>query len=135
SGLGTDFHADPQSVIWVTGAGCAIASGLGAIASGFLADRMDRGYLYVLVGIVGAGCALGMAFSPHTTGPFATGVLAYNWIAGMAYAACMALSLQLVGPSNPAASTVLGLLYASMNAAIVYMTWADGVGYRHFGAR
>jgi MFS family permease len=133
SGLGKDYHADPQRVIWVTGAGCAIASALGSIAGGFLADRVNRGYLYLIGGFGGAGCALAMAFSPATAATFTWGVLAYNAAAGIAYAAFSALGLQLVGLGNPVASTVLGLFAAASNGAIVYMTWADGLGYRFFG--
>jgi predicted MFS family arabinose efflux permease len=33
------------------------------------------------------------------------------------------------------ASTQLGLFTAAINAAVVYMTWADGQGFKHFGVR
>jgi predicted MFS family arabinose efflux permease len=33
------------------------------------------------------------------------------------------------------ASTQLALFTAALNAAVVYMTWADGRGYAHFGVR
>lgn len=135
SGLGKDYHADPQRVIWVTGAGCAIAGALGSIAGGFVADRVNRGYLYLFAGVGAAGCALAMALSPSTAATFTWGVLAYNGAAGVAYAAFSALGLQLVGNANPVASTVLGLFAAATNGAIVYMTWFDGLGYRLFGTR
>ena len=135
SGLGKDYHTDPQRVIWVTGAGCAIVSALGSILGGFLADRVNRGYLYLFAGIGAAGCALAMGFCPHAASTFTWGVLAYNGVAGIAYAAFSALALQLVGNGNPVASTVLGLFAAATNGAIVYMTWADGLGYRFFGTR
>ena len=35
---------------------------------------------------------------------------------------------------NPTAATQLGL-FAAANAAVVYMTWADGQGFRLFGIR
>jgi predicted MFS family arabinose efflux permease len=38
-----------------------------------------------------------------------------------------------VGQKSAVASTQLGLFSASTNLAIVYMTWADGQGYKHFG--
>jgi hypothetical protein len=55
--------------------------------------------------------------------------------AGITYAAFSAWSLQLVGIGNPPAATQLGLFAASTNGAIVYMTWADGLGYGLFGAK
>lgn len=133
SGLGKDFHAAPQRVIWVTGIGCAISSAAGSIVGGFLADRFNRGCLYLLSGIGASLCAVILACCPHTAWSFTYGVLAYNLAAGLSYAAFSALGFQLVGNRSPVASTVLGLFAASTNAAIVYMTWLDGVGYRFFG--
>jgi hypothetical protein len=60
-------------------------------------------------------------------------VLVYNGFAGVAYAAFNALGFQLVGQKSPVASTQLGLFAAATNGAITYMTWADGLGYKHFG--
>jgi predicted MFS family arabinose efflux permease len=62
-------------------------------------------------------------------------VLIYNGMAGVAYAAFNALGYQLVGQKSPVASTQLGLFSAATNGAIVYMTWFDGQGYKHFGVR
>jgi hypothetical protein len=76
-----------------------------------------------------------MAFTPHTQDTFTTGVLAYSCIAGVCYAAFSALGLQLVGIRNPTAATQLALFAAASNGAIVYMTWADGQGFRMFGIR
>jgi PAT family beta-lactamase induction signal transducer AmpG len=134
SGLGKDFQTQPQRVIWVTGAGCAITSALGSVLGGFLADRVHRGRLYLCAGIAASVCGLCMAFAAHTATTFTFGVLAYNASAGACYAAFSALGFQLVGKDNPVASTLLGLFAAMLNGAIVYMTWFDGVGYRFFGA-
>ena len=134
SGLGKDFHAQPQRVIWVTGAGCAITSAIGSVVGGFLADRINRGYLYLLAGLGTAGCAVLMACAPRLPLSFTMGVLAYNMAAGVSYAAFSALGFQLVGKHNPVASTVLGLFGATTNGAISYMTWFDGLGYRFFRA-
>ncbi len=41
AGLGNDFHTAPSRVVWVTGAGVAITSSLGALLGGWLADRME----------------------------------------------------------------------------------------------
>lgn len=76
-----------------------------------------------------------MAFLPHNRSTFVVGVLLYNGFAGATYASYSALCLELVGHGNPVASTQMGLFGAATNGAIVYMTRADGQGYRHFGAR
>jgi predicted MFS family arabinose efflux permease len=133
SGMGTDFHAAEHTVIWVTGAGCAISASLGALLGGYVANRVPRGYLYLSAGIGASLTALALAFSPHTSMSFLWGALLYNGFAGVAYAAFNALGYQLVGQKSAVASTQLGLFSAATNAAIVYMTWADGQGYKHYG--
>jgi MFS family permease len=135
SGMGKDFLASEHTVIWITGAGCAVSTSLGALLGGYAANRFSRGYLYLFAGMSASLVALALAFSPHTAASFIWGVLLYNGIAGIAYAAFNALGFQLVGQESPVASTQLGLFSASTNAAIVYMTWADGQGYKHFGVR
>jgi MFS family permease len=133
SALGKDFGASSNMVIWVTGAGCAISTSLGALAGGYAAGRLPRGYIYLGAGIAAATCALTAAFAPHTPTSFAVSVLLYNGIAGVSYAAFTALALELVGMDNPVASTQMGLFTAIGNAAISYMTWLDGLGYRAYG--
>ncbi|MEO6964726.1 MAG: hypothetical protein ABI076_02370, partial [Acidobacteriaceae bacterium] len=133
SGLGNDFHTSAETVIWITGAGCAISTSLGALLGGYAANRVSRGYLYISAGIAASATALILAFSPHTSLSFILGVLVYNGLAGVAYAAFNALGFQLVGQKSPVASTQLGLFAAATNGAITYMTWADGLGYKHFG--
>lgn len=135
SGMGKDFHTSEPTVVWVTGAGCAISASLGAILGGYAANRVSRGYLYLGAGLTTSVCTLALALSPHTPTAFILGALVYNGLAGVVYAAFNALGYQLVGQQSAVASTQLGLFAAAMNGAVVYMTWADGRGYKHFGVR
>jgi predicted MFS family arabinose efflux permease len=135
SALGKDFGASAQLVIWVAGAGCAISTSLGALVGGYAAGRLPRAYIYLGSGIAAALCALTAAFVPHTSHSFAVSVLLYNGIAGISYAAFTALALELVGVDNPVASTQMGLFTMVGNAAISYMTWLDGLGYRAYGVK
>lgn len=135
AGLGNEFRVSPHWVVWTTGAGAAITSAAGSILGGYIADRVDRGVLYMCAGLLAGLCALIMAFTPHAQTAFIAGVLTYNCIAGVSYAAFTALGLQLVGIRNPTAATQLGLFAASANFAVVYMTWMDGQGFRLFGVR
>jgi MFS family permease len=135
SGLGRDFHTSEQAVTWITGAGCAISTSIGALIGGYVADRVSRGSLYLLAGMATGCVSLALALTPHTYVAFLLGALAYNGIAGVVYAAFNALGYQLVGQKSAVASTQLGLFSASTNLAIVYMTWADGQGYQLFHVR
>jgi PAT family beta-lactamase induction signal transducer AmpG len=135
AGLGNDFHASAERVVWVTGAGAAAASAVGSVLGGYLADRVSRGLLYLIAGALAGVCALTIAWTLHTQMAFTAGALVYNGLAGVSYAAFTALSLELVGIRNATAATQMGLFAAATNGAIVYMTWADGQGYRLFGVR
>ncbi|MGA9883047.1 MAG: MFS transporter [Candidatus Acidiferrales bacterium] len=133
SGMGSDFHTPDSTVIWVTGAGCAITASIGALLGGYAANRVSRGRLYLGAGLVTSFVALAMALAPHTPLDFILGALVYNGLAGVAYAAFNAFGYQLVGQNSAVASTQLGLFSASTNLAIVYMTWADGHASKYFG--
>ena len=135
AGLGLDFHTPSGQVVWVTGLGASITCSVGALFGGYLADRVNRGVLYMAGGILGGVVAVAVAFAPHTAQVFIAGALIYNGVAGLCYAAYSALGLQLTGSRNPTAATQLALFAAAANAAIVYMTWADGQGYRLWGIR
>ncbi len=88
-----------------TGRGAAVTTTIGAIMGGYIADRVDRGVLYLGGGTLTGLCALWMAANPHTQATFTAGVLAYNCLAGVCYAAFSALGLQLVGVRNPTAAS------------------------------
>lgn len=135
AGMGKDFHTSEPTVVWVTGAGCALSASLGAILGGYAANRVSRGYLYLGAGLTTSLCTLVLALSPHIPTAFILGALIYNGLTGVVYAAFNALGYQLVGQRSAVASTQLGLFAAAMNGAVVYMTWADGQGYKHFGVR
>ena len=79
--------------------------------------------------------AAASVLAPHTPIPFALAALAYNFLQGINYTAYSALCFQLVGSSNPLASTQFTVLFCAINLPISYMTWVDGRGYALFGLR
>lgn len=135
AGLGANFHVSEGMVVLVTGAGAAIATSVGALAGGYAANHLPRGYIYLgaAAGIVAV--SLTLALTGHTLAAFIAGALIYNALTGVVYAAFNSLAFQLVGRTSAVASTQLGLFTAAINAAVVYMTWADGQGFKHFGVR
>jgi MFS family permease len=135
SALGADFHVSERVVVLVTGAGCAIATSIGSLAGGYAANHVSRGYLYLSAGAGIVVVSLTLALTAHTVAAFIAGALIYNALTGVVYAAFNALGFQLVGPKSTVASTQLALFTAAINAAVVYMTKADGQGWKHFGVR
>lgn len=135
SGLGPQFHASEHTVVLVTGVGCAIVTSIGALAGGYAANHLPRGYLFLGAAAGIAGVSITLALTGHTVFAFIAGALVYNGLTGVVYASFNALAFQLTGQQSPVASTQLALFTASFNAAVVYMTWADGQGFGHFGVR
>jgi hypothetical protein len=133
AGLGKDFHAPERWVTAIGGSGVAIVCSVGCITAIWLCERFTRSNVYVMTGIGGAVFVMGLIWSPHTLVAFAVGVLGYNFCQGMNYTAFMALEYEIVGPANPLAATQMGLLTASGNLPISYMTAVDGRAYAAHG--
>jgi predicted MFS family arabinose efflux permease len=119
----------------VSGIGGGLCSALGSMMGGFVCDRMYRMSAYALAGLFSAVFSVWMALGPATSFTYAGGYLGYAVTAGFAYAAFTALVLEVLGKRQHAAGTSYSLLGASGNLPIVYMTWLDGVAYKHGGAR
>jgi PAT family beta-lactamase induction signal transducer AmpG len=134
SGLGREYAANDTLVAWITGAGVAIACSAGALLGGWMCNRWDRRMLVVGPGILSAVATLGMAFGPRTWWVFLGGVLLYNVLAGINYAAVSAVAFEIMGINNPLAASQYAMMMASCNVAIEFALWADGRGYHRGGA-
>ncbi len=86
-----------------------------------------------MTGLFGAVFSMGLIWSPHTLAMFVIGVLGYNFCQGMNYTAFSSLTFEIVGPGNPLAATQMGILAASANLPISYMTALDGRAYASHG--
>jgi MFS family permease len=135
SGLGPDYHASGNEVLWVTGIVSGLLTAFGCYIGGLLADKMNRMMAYALAGALAAVFGLYLALAPATPFSYGAGYLGYSVATGFAYAVYTALLLDVVGTGRPAAATAYSTLNAFGNASIAYMTWVDGVGYKHWGAR
>jgi PAT family beta-lactamase induction signal transducer AmpG len=135
SGVGQDYHTSSTVVLWVTGFGSGILSAIGSLIGGMAADRMNRMYGYALAGALAALPAAYLALGPATPWTYGAGYSAYALSTGFAYAVYTALLLDVVGRRKHAAASAYSTLNASGNVPIAYMTWLDGVGYKHWGAR
>ena len=135
SSVGPDYRASDGQVAFVSGLAGGLLSALGCLAGGFICDRMSRMAAYALAGMLSAVFAVWMALGPATPFTYAGGYTGYALAGGFAYAAFTALELEVLGKRRHAAGTAYSLLGASGNLPIVYMTWIDGVAYKHSGTR
>jgi predicted MFS family arabinose efflux permease len=135
SSVGPDYHASDAQVAWVSGVLGGLLSALGCLIGGLLCDRISRTAAYAVAGLLSAPFSAWMAFGPASPFTYAGGYVGYALSAGIAYAAFTALELDVLGSRPHAAGTAYSLLGASGNLPIAYMTYLDGVGYKHSGAR
>lgn len=135
SGIGVDYHAPMQMVIWVTGFGGALFTVIGAVVGGHLCDHMDRRNGYLLSGAVSAVASGAMMLAPISPVVFAVGASAYLVGAGFCYGAFNALALELTDGEPFTAGARLSLFNAAANGPVAYMTWLDGQGDRLWGVR
>jgi PAT family beta-lactamase induction signal transducer AmpG len=131
SGLGPDYHAPASEVMWISGIAGGLLSALGSFAGGYVCDRMNRMLAYALSGALGSVCAFYLAFAPPSAWTYGLGYSGYALAAGFAYAVFTALVLEVLGRRRHAAGTAYSLFVATGNVPILYMTWLDGVAYKH----
>ena len=135
SGVGPDYHASGTEVLWVTGIAGGLLSAGGCFIGGIVADRMSRMVAYALSGALAALFGAYLALAPATPFSYGAGYSAYAVAGGFAFAVYTALVLDVVGRRRHAAAAAYSTLNACGNIPIAYMTWMDGVGYKHWGAR
>jgi MFS transporter, PAT family, beta-lactamase induction signal transducer AmpG len=137
TGMARDFRIadDDPTVKMVNGAGGAVLTAIGALAGGYLCDRMNRRLAYLLSGALTAACGLAMAAFPLDRTNYIVGVSSYLLISGFCYAAFSAVVLEAIGRAGDAASTQYTLFSSAGNAAIAYVGKLDTVWSGRFGPK
>jgi MFS transporter, PAT family, beta-lactamase induction signal transducer AmpG len=125
SGMAIEYGANQHVVELVNGIGGGLAGGLGSLAGGFIADRMNRRMAYALAGGLTALAAGAMLAAPMTPATYTWGTLAYNFANGIAFATWAGMVLEVVG-DTAAVATKYALFVASSNLAISGVTKLDG---------
>lgn len=125
------WNASAHTVELVTG----IASGFitigGCLIGGWICERTKKQMAYVVFGLMGAICAFGMAYSPHTQFMYIIWTSLYAFILGLSYSAFSAFVFEVIGKG--AAGTKYTILASLANAPIALMTFLDGWAYTHYG--
>lgn len=132
SALAKDYAPDEAGVehlvVVVTGVLSGLLNAAGSLFGGYLADRMNRRFAYVLFGGVTALSAVAMVLAPATPAAFTVGCLAYTFANGLCYSAFYAFLLEMLGQKD-GVTTQLALYVGASNMAITYVTWFDGASY------
>ncbi|HEX4198223.1 MAG TPA: MFS transporter [Caulobacteraceae bacterium] len=127
-----DWKASADLVAVVAGVAGGVFATFGAVAGGYVCDRLERKGAYALFSAVQGLCALGMGLAPHTPSMFIVFALAYAATNGMAYAGFSALTLETIGKG--AAATKYNLLACFSNAPILYVALIEGQVQTRWGS-
>jgi PAT family beta-lactamase induction signal transducer AmpG len=124
SSVADDWHAKADTVALVTGILSGLASAVGCIMGGWIADKVGRWWAFFGSGTLLALTTLLMSLLPFTPDSYTIGVLCYAFMFGFAMAAFTAIVLQAIG--THLAATKYSLLISISYIAVVYMTAFDG---------
>jgi MFS family permease len=135
SSVGPDYHVSNAEVAFVSGLGGSLLMGIGGLAGGFVCDRLHRMTAYALFGLLAAVFAAWLALGQATPFTYGAGYSGYAFSTGLAYTAYNAVVLDVLGHNRRAAASGYSLLSSFGNLPVAYMTWLEGVGYKHAGVR
>jgi MFS family permease len=127
-----EWKVGADTVALVNGVLGGLASLVGAVAAGFICDRMDRRTAYCAFGLALAAVAVIMALSPRSPIVFIVATLSYALVLGACYAGYSAAVLEAIGQG--AAATKFNFLASVSNIPVAAMTAADGVFHDRYGA-
>ena len=128
-GTGPEFGAGERLVGLLGGVGSSIAGVAGSLMLPPLTRRLALRPLYLAIGIAGALFTLSLLLLPRTPWAFAVAISGENFFQALAIATATAITFETIGPANPLASTLFGLLISSSCFSIIYMGFIDARAY------
>jgi predicted MFS family arabinose efflux permease len=126
-----EWGAGADLVALVNGVVGGLASAAGALAGGYVCDRMSPSRSYCVFGLMAGAIAVAMAWWARTPAAFIVFTLGYSAAVGCGYAAYSAIVLQAIGQRS--AATNFNLMAALSNVPIALMTSFDGWVHDRFG--
>jgi predicted MFS family arabinose efflux permease len=131
SAIAGEWGAGADLVALVNGVVGGLASAAGALAGGYVCDRMSPGRAYCVFGLIAGAVAVVMAWWARSPEAFIVFTLGYSALVGCGYAAYSAIVLQAIGQRS--AATNFNLMAALSNVPIALMTNFDGWVHDRFG--
>lgn len=135
SGLAREYGVSEVQLGFANGWGGALFTACGALCVLLTPKRWNRMLTYALAGIVYGAVSIGIAAGPLRPSTLIVGLLASNFVQGIAFAAYTGLILQTMGAVGRVQSSRFTILNAVGNLPVVYMTALEGLVAGHFGAR
>lgn len=133
SAVAKDWSASADTVALVTGVMGGLLSTTGCLLGGWICDRINRQSAYLLFGLLGALCAVGMAYSPKTELMFIIWTSVYAVVLGLGLAALTAFILEAIGKG--AAATKYNIYASLSNSPVYLMIYIEGWAHTRWGPK
>jgi predicted MFS family arabinose efflux permease len=131
SAIAGEWGAGADLVAMVNGVVGGIASAAGAMAGGYVCDRLSPARAYCVFGLLAGAIAVAMAWWARSPAAFTVFTLGYSCLIGCGFAAYSAIVLEAIGQRS--AATNFNLMAALSNVPIALMTSFDGWVHDRFG--
>jgi len=133
SAVAKDWGAGADTVALVTGVMGGLFAAAGCLLGGWVCDRIKRQSAYLLFGLLGALCAVGMAYSINTELMYIIWISIYAVTLGLSYAVFSAFVLEAIGKG--AAATKYNIYAALSNSPIYLMIYIEGWVHTRWGPK
>lgn len=132
SAVAKDWGASADTVALITGVLGGLLTAAGCLLGGWICDRINRRNAYLLFGLLGALCAIGMAYSPKTEFMYIIWTSVYAVFMGFSFAGFSALVLETI--CKGAAVTKYNFFVMLGNTPIYLMIYIEGWVYTRWGS-
>lgn len=133
--LAADFHVGAAQVAWMNGIAGILLTAAGSMAAALIPTRVRAPIAYLCAGLVNATTLALLALGSQSPAIYFTATVAYLFSIGACYALFTGVVLEFLGGSGKSGGARYALINSFGNLPVAYMSWVDGRGYAHWGAR
>lgn len=130
-----EYRVTPSGVMLLNGFVGALLIVSGSLLATLIPSQWDRRLNYAFAGGINGLGSMAMVLLPMHASVYYVCVSLYFVTTGVAYTCFTALVLHMLGTAGRSGSSRYTILLSLANIPCVFMTWFEGVGYRHFGAK
>ena len=133
--LAVDYGVTGPQVAWMNGLGGVLLTALGSLSAALIPVRVRSPIAFLLAGVANAGTLSILALGPLRPSVYFTGTVLYLFSIGICYALFTGVILEFLGESGKSGGARYSIINSLGNLPVAYMSYVDGRGYAHWGAR
>ncbi|HVZ82294.1 MAG TPA: hypothetical protein VG893_01375 [Terracidiphilus sp.] len=133
--LAADFGVSGAQVAWMNGLAGALLTAAGSFSVTWIPVRIRAPIAFLLAGLANAAALAILALGPQRPAVYFTGTVLYLFTIGVCYALFTGVVLEFLGGSGKSGGARYAIINSLGNLPVAYMSYVDGRGYAHWGAR